>query len=167
MSNPLASRRVVFQGLSALGVAAVLAGCGGDAEPSSSTSNATSEPPSPTESTPTEPAPSSASPSNKDKPSGSGQPALATTDEVPVGGGIVLMDERIVITQPKAGQFVAWSAICKHEGQTVGSVENNVIICPYHGSRYDAASGDVIGGPAPTGLDPVQIKVTKGRITRA
>ena len=29
MTTPLASRRVVFQGLSAVGVAAVLAGCGG------------------------------------------------------------------------------------------------------------------------------------------
>ncbi len=77
------------------------------------------------------------------------------------------MDERIVIVQPTAGEFVAWSAICKHEGETVGSVENNVITCPYHGSQYDSATGDVVGGPAPSGLDPVQIKVTNGRITQA
>ena len=94
-------------------------------------------------------------------------PALATTDEIPVGGGIVLMDERIVIVQPTAGTFAAWSAICKHEGETVGSVENNVITCPYHGSQYDSATGDVVAGPAPTGLDPIRITVAGGRITRA
>jgi Rieske Fe-S protein len=77
------------------------------------------------------------------------------------------MDERIVIAQPTAGEFVAWSAICKHQGETVGSVEDNVIICPYHGSRYDAATGEVVGGPAPSGLDPVQIRVTNGLITQA
>lgn len=93
--------------------------------------------------------------------------ALASTDEIPVGGGIVLMDEKIVIVQPTAGQFVAWSAICKHEGETVGSVENNVITCLHHFSKYDSATGDVVAGPAPTGLDPVQIKVANGRITQA
>ena len=112
---------------------------------------------------------STASPSEKPtkKESGSGKPALATTDEVPVGGGIVLMDERIVIVQPTAGKFAAWSAICKHEGETVGSVENNVITCPFHGSQYDSATGDVVAGPAPTGLDPIRITVAGGRITRA
>jgi len=164
MTQPFASRRIVFQGLSALGVATVLAGCGGDDQPSSSTGDPTNAPPSPTESSPSEPPPSSASPSKKKSPKA---PALATTDEIPVGGGIVLMDERIVIAQPKAGQFVAWSAICKHEGETVGSVENNVITCPFHGSQYDSATGDVVAGPAPTGLDPVQIKVANGRITQA
>ena len=77
------------------------------------------------------------------------------------------MDEQIVIVQPTAGEFVAWSAICKHEGETVGSVENNVITCPYHGSQYDSATGDVVAGPAPTGLDPIQITVANGRITQA
>jgi Rieske Fe-S protein len=164
MNQPLASRRIVFQGLSALGVATVLAGCGGDDEPSSSSPTTEPSSPSDSSSSPAEPPPSSASPSRTKKPAG---PTLATTDEIPVGGGIVLMDERIVIAQPTAGEFVAWSAICKHEGETVGSVEDNVIICPYHGSRYDAATGDVVGGPAPSGLDPVQITVTKGRITLA
>ena len=164
MTQPLASRRIVFQGLSALGVATVLAGCSGDDQPSSSTSDPTGAPPSPTESSPAQPPPSSASPSSKTSP----QPAaVARTDEIPVGGGIVLMDEKIVIVQPTAGQFVAWSAICKHEGETVGSVENNVITCLHHFSKYDSATGDVVAGPAPTGLDPVQIKVANGRITQA
>jgi len=165
MTEPVASRRIVFQGLSALGVAAVLAGCGGDEEPAT-TSDPTTGSPSPSDSpSPTEPPPSTASPS--EKPGQDQKPALATTDEVPVGGGIVLIGQKIVIVQPTAGKFRAWSAICKHEGELVGSVESNVITCPFHGSQYDSATGDVVGGPAPTGLDPIDIRVAGNRITRA
>jgi nitrite reductase/ring-hydroxylating ferredoxin subunit len=163
MTEPVASRRIVFQGISALGVAAVLAGCGGD-EPTASDAT-TSPSPTKAEPSPTEPPPTTASPSTK--PKKDRQPALATTDEVPVGGGIVLVDQKIVIVQPAAGEFRAWSAICKHQGQIVGSVESNVITCPFHGSQYDAATGDVVGGPAPEGLDPVRIRVSGSRITRA
>ena len=167
MTDPVASRRIVFQGLSALGVAAVLAGCGGGDEPTSTGESAAGSP-SPTESStsPSEPPPTSASPSETKSPE-ERKPALATTDEIPVGGGIVLTGPRIVIVQPTAGEFLAWSAICKHEGQTVGSVENNVITCPFHGSQYDAATGGVVAGPAPSGLDRIRIRVSGTRITRA
>jgi Rieske Fe-S protein len=165
MTRPVASRRIVFQGLSALGVAAVLAGCGGDDEPTPSAE--ATDTPSPSESpSPTEPPPSSASPSDQASPKEQ-KPALATTDEIPVGGGIVLTGPRIVIVQPTVGEFLAWSAICKHQGQTVGSVDNNVITCPFHGSQYDSATGSVVGGPAPSGLDPIPIRVAGKRITRA
>jgi Rieske Fe-S protein len=162
MGEPRPSRRIVFHGLSALGVAAVLAGCGGDdADPAAEETATTPSPSDRESSTPSEPADESPS-SQKDDGA-----ALATTDEVPVGGGIVLADERIVLTQPTKGDFQAFSAVCKHQGQTVGKVEDNVITCLFHGSQYDAATGDVVGGPAPTGLDPIRITVSKGRILRA
>ncbi|HEX5862642.1 MAG TPA: Rieske (2Fe-2S) protein [Nocardioides sp.] len=156
------SRRIVFQGLSALGVAAVLAGCGGDDESAPSAATPSSED-------------SSASPSEPGKaPSGkSKQPkkptvdALATTDEIPVGGGIVLTGERIVITQPSRGEFQAFSAVCTHQGQTVGEVKDNTITCNFHGSQYDAATGDVTNGPATAGLDPVKVRVKGDAILRA
>lgn len=163
MSEPRPSRRIVFHGLSALGVAAVLAGCGGDdAGPEADESTTSPSPSEQESSTPSEPA--------EESPSGeknAGGDALATTDEVPVGGGIVLTDERIVLTQPTKGDFQAFSAVCKHQGQTVGRVEDNVITCLFHGSQYDAATGEVVGGPAPTGLDPIRITVSKGRIVLA
>ena len=156
------SRRIVFQGLSALGVAAVLAGCGGEesAQPRATAS-------SPTD--PTSPGPSKAPPSRNPKEThkGPGPDALATTDEIPVGGGIVLTDARIVITQPQRGEFRAFSAVCTHEGQTVGRVEDNTITCLFHGSQYDAASGDVTTGPATAGLAPLKIAVKSGSIVRA
>ncbi|MGH3336319.1 MAG: Rieske (2Fe-2S) protein, partial [Nocardioides sp.] len=159
------SRRIVFQGLSALGVAAVLAGCGGEepAQPRAAQPSATDS---------TSPTPSKAPPKREPKnDNGANNPkdadALATTDEIPVGGGIILTDVRIVITQPERGEFRAFSAVCKHQGQTVGKVADNTITCLFHGSQYDAATGDVTTGPATTGLDPVRISVKGGAIVRA
>ncbi|HEX5811853.1 MAG TPA: Rieske (2Fe-2S) protein, partial [Pseudonocardia sp.] len=63
---------------------------------------------------------------------GAASGALATTSQVPVGGGVVLADAALVITQPKAGQFKAFSAVCTHQGCTVGSVEGGTINCPCH-----------------------------------
>ena len=42
-----------------------------------------------------------------------GQELISATD-VPVGGGTVLPDEKIVVTQPREGDFKAFSAICTH-----------------------------------------------------
>ena len=158
MSEQRASRRIVFQGLSALGVAAVLAGCGGE-EPAQPRS-------APTESGSTSPTPGTSPPSRKPK-TDKGPEPLATTDEIPVGGGIVLTDVRIVITQPSRGEFRAFSAVCPHQGQTVGRVADNTITCLFHGSQYDAATGDVTTGPATSGLDPVRIRVRDRAILRA
>ena len=159
MTEQRASRRIVFQGLSALGVAAVLAGCGGEERAQPRSAESAGEP--------TSPRPSKPPPRREPKKAKRPEPdALATTDEVPVGGGIILTDARIVITQPKPGEFRGFSAVCKHQGQTVGRVSDNTITCLFHGSQYDAATGDVVAGPAPAGLDPVKIAVKSGSIVR-
>jgi len=157
MTTPRPSRRIVFQGLGALGVAAVLAGCGGDDSSTDSTDSTGS-----TGSTDS----GSGSESSGGKPSLEAG-ALATTAEIPVGGGIVLTDVHIVITQPAAGEFAAFGSRCKHQGFDVGRIEGGTITCLHHGSQYDAATGDVTGGPAPTGLDKVEIDVRNGQIFQA
>jgi Rieske Fe-S protein len=160
MTEPLASRRIVFQGLSALGVAAVLAGCGGE-EQQQPQATEPSEPSTTEPSSPSKPSPGKKS--TKNAPANE----LATTGEIPVGGGLVLTEARIVITQAQRGDFRAFSAVCTHQGQTVGRVEDNTITCLFHGSQYDAATGDVTTGPATAGLDPLKIAVKSGSIVRA
>ncbi len=98
-------------------------------------------------------------------PAGGG--ALAATTDVPVGGGTINKDAKVVITQPKAGEFKAFSAVCTHQGCTVASVENGTITCPCHGSTFSAADGSVQGGPASSPLAPVQITVSGTSITQA
>ncbi|GAA3397952.1 Rieske (2Fe-2S) protein [Streptomyces roseoviridis] len=91
---------------------------------------------------------------------GTGQEApLTRTGEVPVGGGKVLADRGLVVTQPKAGEFKAFSSRCPHQGCHVGSVADGVIVCPCHQSRFDASDGSVRKGPATQPLEPVPIEV--------
>ena len=158
MTEPRPSRRIVFQGLGALGVAAVLAGCSGYDNPSSDADS------TPTDSTPTQAVTESESPAGKPSLEAG---ALATTDEIPVGGGVILTDVHIVITQPTRGEFAAFGSRCKHQGFDVGRVEGGTISCLQHGSQYDAATGDVTRGPAPVGLDKVAIEVRNGQIFEA
>ncbi len=84
---------------------------------------------------------------------------LATTSEIPVGGGKVLTAQKIVVTQPQAGTFHAFTAICTHQGCIVNSVSGGTINCPCHGSKYNITNGSVVNGPAPLPLAAVSIKV--------
>ena len=111
------------------------------------------------------PAPAPAQPGGAG--AGAGGAKLAATADVPVGGGVILTDAQLVITQPKAGTFKAFSAICTHQGCTVSSVENGTINCPCHGSEFAIADGSVVAGPAPKPLPAQSIKVSGGSITAA
>ena len=99
--------------------------------------------------------------------SSNGPPALASTADIPVGGGKVLTDKKIVITQPQAGSFDAFTAVCTHQGCIVDSVSGGTINCPCHGSKFSIANGSVVNGPAPSPLAPVSIEVQGTSIVQA
>jgi Rieske Fe-S protein len=111
---------------------------------------------------PAQPAPAPAQPG-----AGAADAKLAATADVPVGGGVILTDAQLVITQPKAGTFKAFSAICTHQGCAVSTVENGTINCPCHGSEFAITDGSVVAGPAPKPLPAQAIKVSGGSITAA
>jgi Rieske Fe-S protein len=119
-----------------------------------------------------QPAQSSSPPASQASPgSGSAAPAgpaaLASTADIPVGGGKVLADKKIVITQPQAGSFNAFTAVCTHQGCIVGSVTGGTINCPCHGSKFNITNGSVVNGPAASPLAPVGIKVQGTSIVQA
>ncbi|MFG6202241.1 Rieske (2Fe-2S) protein [Nonomuraea sp. JJY05] len=93
--------------------------------------------------------------------------ALAKTADIPVGGGTIFKDQKIVVTQPTSGEFKAFSAVCTHNGCTVGSVSDGVIVCPCHNSKFAIADGSVKDGPADKPLPAQQIKVEGDQITLA
>jgi Rieske Fe-S protein len=84
---------------------------------------------------------------------GAGQ-VVASTDEVPVGGGLIVTDHRLVITQPTAGSFQGFSAVCTHLGCMVATISDGTINCPCHGSRFSIEDGSVV--QAALGADPAQ-----------
>jgi Rieske Fe-S protein len=96
---------------------------------------------------------------------GGGAPAaLAQTSQIPVGGGAVFDQDGVVVTQPTAGTFKAFTAVCTHQGCTVADVRNGTINCPCHGSAFKIADGSVANGPAARALKAVDIKVEGSQI---
>ena len=97
----------------------------------------------------------------------SGAAVLASTASVPVGGGKILTAQQIVITQPTAGSYKAFTAVCTHQGCIVSTVADGTIDCPCHGSKFSVKDGSVVNGPAPSPLASVAIKVEGTSIVRA
>ncbi|MEU0378662.1 Rieske (2Fe-2S) protein [Streptomyces cyaneofuscatus] len=92
---------------------------------------------------------------------------LAKTADIPEGGGVVFAAQKVVVTQPTAGQFKAFSATCTHQGCAVKDVVDNVITCPCHNSMFDAATGSPTAGPATQPLPAREISVEGDSITLA
>ncbi|MFE5143863.1 Rieske (2Fe-2S) protein [Streptomyces fagopyri] len=139
MTNPPARRTVLGTG----GAAALLVGCSkyGD----SGGSSQASAPPATSVSPPASGA--------------AGGTELARTSDIPVGGGKIFKDRKIVVTQPTKDEFKAFSAICTHQGCTVSTVADGTIDCPCHGSKYRITDASVAAGPATTPLPAEKITV--------
>jgi len=156
-SVPASSRRTVLA-CAGVACAAVLAGC---ARYNSNNGGVAGS----------QPAPASTSPAAPQTGSGSGAAAgpaaLASTSDVPVGGGKILADKKIVLTQPQSGEFHGFSAVCTHAGCIVGTVSGGTINCPCHGSRFSITNGSVVNGPAASPLPSVGIKVQGNAIFQA
>lgn len=133
------TRRHTLTGAAATGVGVpLLAACG-----SSGTGSSASEPATP-----------------------SGQ-ELGPASDVPVGGGKIYADQKVVVTQPTRGTFEGFSAICTHQGCLVSTVADGTINCTCHGSRFSIQNGAVEKGPATTPLARVSVKDDNGQITTA
>jgi nitrite reductase/ring-hydroxylating ferredoxin subunit len=147
------TRRGLLMGVGLAGVAGVLAACGGSGGSDGGYGGSTTDPAQPPASTPGGSAPAAKS--------------LAKTSDIPVGGGKIFEAEKVVVTQPEAGQFHAFSAVCQHAGCTVGSVSGGTINCPCHGSKYKITDASVVAGPAPRPLPAKTIDIQGGEITLA
>ena len=145
--STLTRRSVVTAGAAAaVGVAGMagLAGCGGSS--------------------------SAGTPASTAAAAGAGGAALAALADVPVGGLKVVKDASgapVVLSQPTAGNVVAFSGKCTHKGCTVGvDATGKGLKCPCHGSTYDG-TGKNTGGPAPAALPAVAVKVDGSNIVPA
>jgi Rieske Fe-S protein len=88
-----------------------------------------------------------------------GGAVLGKAAEIPEGGGVVFKDQKVVVTQPTAGEFKAFSATCTHAGCLVKDVTGGTINCACHGSKFAIADGSVKSGLATKPLPGAQITV--------
>lgn len=84
--------------------------------------------------------------------------AIAKAD-IPVGGGKIFADRSLVVTQPTAGDFKAFSANCTHQGTLLNQIDGTAMICPNHGSRFSIVDGSVEQGPASSPLPEKTVDV--------
>lgn len=137
------SRRTVVAAVGAVGIAAALTACGSEDDSSSSSSTKPS------------------------KDSAAGGTVLTKTSDIPEGGGKIFKDHGVVVTQPTAGTFKAFSSTCTHQGCTVSAVTDGAITCPCHHSAFSVTDGSVKKGPATKPLPAEQITVSGDSIKLA
>ncbi|GHJ45526.1 hypothetical protein Cs7R123_28680 [Catellatospora sp. TT07R-123] len=142
MAQAETTRRVLLAGVCGAGLGAVGAACGGAAGPP----EAGASTPAAVKAPPTAPV------------------TLGPVTDVPLDSGKVYDIEQVVVTQPQQGVYKAFTSICTHKQCQVGSVSQNQIICPCHGSRYSAEDGSVLNGPATQPLAAKNIAVESGQV---
>ena len=157
IETPHPSRRALFAGATAAGAAALLAACS-DASPSGGGGSGQNQ-----GGGSTAPAGSGASPSS----GGSNADFVAKTSEIPVGGGKIIGDKGVVVTQPVAGTFKGFTNICTHMQCPLADVSGGTINCNCHFSKFSITDGAVVSPPATQPLPPMNIKVTGSDITLA
>jgi Rieske Fe-S protein len=137
-------RRTVVAAAGAAGLAIALTACGGsDGDPSGSTAES-----------------SAAAGASAGAGAGAGAGTeLAKTSDIPEGGGKVFEAQGVVVTQPTAGEFKAFSSKCTHLGCAVKDISDGTITCPCHQSKFSATDGSVQSGPAPQPLPAKSITV--------
>ena len=92
--------------------------------------------------------------------SAEGQAAGFPASEVPEGGAAFDEDSNTIYSQPAQGEFRAFDATCPHQGCAVSDFAEGRLVCPCHGSEFDPDSGEVLGGPATSGLTVKEVTMS-------
>lgn len=86
---------------------------------------------------------------------GSEPTAEVAKTQVPVGSAVIL--DGFIIAQPTAGEYVAYSQTCPHQGQKITKVEGDTVRCTGHGSVFSIIDGSAVSGPTQNPLTPAQL----------
>lgn len=92
---------------------------------------------------------------------------VAETTDIPPGA-IKLVDvrgERIGVANV-GGDFHAFSDECTHDGGPLsdGDLEGEVVTCPWHFSRFNIRTGEIVESPAEEVIQVYEVKIEDGGI---
>jgi nitrite reductase/ring-hydroxylating ferredoxin subunit len=87
---------------------------------------------------------------------------VATAGEIPPGR-LKLVDvhgERVAVANVE-GSFYAFADECTHDGGPLseGDLEGEIVTCPWHFSRFNVRTGEIIESPAEEVVEVFEVKV--------
>ena len=79
---------------------------------------------------------------------------------------VELEGEAVVIARCEDGDVCAISAVCSHMGGPLdeGERDGDIVVCPWHGSRFDLRTGGVEGGPAVFRQPRYETRIRAGKV---
>lgn len=159
--SPLSTRRAVLAASASVTTGLALAACGGGDNDATDTDPGAGPETTGPEST----GPGAGSSAPEGEQPGGGEP-LAALSEVPVGEATAVTTpdgQEAVLFRPDEATVAGFSAICTHQGCPV-QPEGAELRCPCHQSVFDAATGEVLGGPADEPLPALSVRVQDGQV---
>ncbi|WP_217144332.1 Rieske (2Fe-2S) protein [Streptomyces sp. AC627_RSS907] len=89
---------------------------------------------------------------------------LGVDGEVAKGATKLHRDQNVVVSRAQDGSLKAFSTVCTHAGCPIKKLEGTKLVCPCHGSEFDARTGEVLHAPADVPLVQLPVEVKQGRI---
>ncbi|MDT0610742.1 Rieske (2Fe-2S) protein [Streptomyces lancefieldiae] len=89
---------------------------------------------------------------------------LGKDGEVAKGATKLYRDQNVVVSRAEDGSLKAFSTVCTHAGCPIKKLEGTKLVCPCHGSEFDARTGEVLHAPADAPLIQLPVEVKQGRI---
>jgi 3-phenylpropionate/trans-cinnamate dioxygenase ferredoxin component len=92
---------------------------------------------------------------------------VASTNEIPVGR-LKLVDvngDRVAVANVD-GSFYAFADECTHDGGPLseGELEGEIVTCPWHFSRFNVRTGEIVESPAEDVVVVYEVKVEGGAV---
>ena len=88
---------------------------------------------------------------------------VLSVNELPKGKGKqITIDGKVLALFNIDGKFYCIDGKCTHKGGPLweGEVNVNVVVCPWHGSKFDLLTGQAMKGPANKKLTVYRVQVT-------
>jgi 3-phenylpropionate/trans-cinnamate dioxygenase ferredoxin subunit len=92
---------------------------------------------------------------------------IAPEGQIPVGERLfVELGGKSIVLFNLAGKLFAIGDVCSHDNGPVGDgdIEENEIICPRHGARFDIRSGKATSLPALVDIPAYPVRIVEGMV---